>query len=413
MTKQSSGDSGGGVLTGLKVVEYAASVSGPYCARILADAGAEVLKVEPPEGDVARQRGPFPGDIPDPEKSGLFLYLNANKRGITLDIAKAEGFEVFRHLVREADILVENYPPAQAEKLGVTFADLHELNPRLIVTSVTPFGQWGPYRDLKADELVIWSMAAMTWASPGMPDRALDGEKEPPLHPNAPAAGIVTGGVGALATLLALLARDGDGMGRHVDVAGLEAVAAMTVYNWAPWVFGGVLRGRVADITAQQPNCYLPCKDGYVAITAIDRRHWKELTQIIGQPDLEDLEVFIDTQSRATNWDALEPILLEFTMARTGKELEETLQSRGVLCTRAYTIGEVFQSGQMQAREVLWAHDVDGHTALLPSPPYRFSQTPWRLRRPAPRLGEHNSEVLAQAGYRQDDLDRLKALGVL
>lgn len=413
MTQQGPSQSAEGILTGVQVVEYATSVSGPHCAKILADAGADVLKVEPLQGDVARQRGPFPDDLPDPNKSGLFLYLNANKRGMTLDITTGEGLTIFRNLLRQADILIENYPPAETERLGITFPALQEVNPRLIVTSVTSFGQWGPYRDRKADDHITWAMGGLAWATPGIPDRATDGEMEPPLHPDAPAAGIITGAVATVATLLALLARETDGMGRYVDVSAQEAVAAMAVYEVAPWSYAGILRGRLGGMYARQPNCYLPCKDGYVVITALQEDHWQELCQIIGRPELTEIEVFKDNRLRAINWDALEPILLEFTMAHPGHELERTLQSRGVPCMRAYTIGEAVHNEQVRSREALWAHDVDGHTALLPSPPYRFSQTHWRLRRPAPRLGEHTAEVLAQAGYTPEDLARLKASRVI
>ena len=413
MSQQGPSGSTEGILTGVKVVEYAASVPGPYCAKILADAGADVLKVEPPEGDVARQRGPFPDDLPDPNKSGLFLFLNANKRGITLDITKGEGLAVFRELVRRADILIENHPPAEAEGLGIAFPALQEVNTGLIVTSVTRFGQWGPYQDHKADDHITWAMGGMAWATPGLPDRATDGEREPPLHPDAPAADIIAGAVSAAATLLALMAREGDGAGRHVDTSAQEAVAAMAVYEVAPWSYGGLLRGRLSETSARQPNIYLPCKDGHVVITAMEEDHWQELCRIMGQPGLAELEVFKDSTLRANNWDALEPILLEFTMAHSGRELEETLQTRGVPCMRAYTIGEAVSSDQVRTREALWAHDVDGRTALLPAPPYRYSHTPLRLRRPAPRLGEHTAEVLGQAGYTPEEIARLKAAGVI
>src|SRR3989304_3206254 len=142
-------------LSGLKVVEYARFISGPFCAKLLADLGAEVIKVEEPgTGDEARRRGPFLNDVPHPERSGLFLYLNTNKLGITLDVGNPKGAGIFRQLVAEADILVENNPPARMKELGLDYEALREINPRLIVTSITPFGQTGPYRDYKSTNLI-------------------------------------------------------------------------------------------------------------------------------------------------------------------------------------------------------------------------------------------------------------------
>ncbi|GAG45713.1 unnamed protein product, partial [marine sediment metagenome] len=146
-----------GALEGLRVLEYARMVSGPYCAKLLADLGAEVVKIEQPSlGDPARQKGPFPGDLPHPEKSGLFLYLNTNKLGITLDVQTEEGRKLFRELAQGADILIEDSPPGRMEELGLDYESLSALNPRLIVTSITPYGQTGPYRDRKSYHLNLY-----------------------------------------------------------------------------------------------------------------------------------------------------------------------------------------------------------------------------------------------------------------
>ena len=150
-----------GALSSLRIVEVGEMVSAPYCSKLLADMGAEVVKVERPGvGDRSRTRGPFPGDKPNPETSGLFLYLNTNKRGVTLDITKPEGFEILEKLVAKADILIHNVTPPEMDRVGLTYESMRCANPKLIMTSITPFGLTGPYRDYRAEDLTIWCAVA-------------------------------------------------------------------------------------------------------------------------------------------------------------------------------------------------------------------------------------------------------------
>ena len=216
-----------GALSGLKVVEYASFVSGPYCARLLADAGAQVIKVEPPEGDEARRRGPFPDDTSDPNRSGLFMYLNINKKGVTLDLSRPEARDVFLDLLKDADVLVENNPPLIMREQGLDFPTLHALYPGLIVVSLTHFGQTGPYRDYRGDDLVATNMGGLAYSTPGLPDHVEDPMKEPPLKPATYLSDFVAGLVGAVATFLALFSRTRGGAGRQVDVSQQEAIASM------------------------------------------------------------------------------------------------------------------------------------------------------------------------------------------
>ncbi len=191
-----------GALYDLKILEYAQFISGPYCAKLMADLGAEVIKVEAPGlGDRARRYGPFPQDIPHPEKSGLFIYLNSNKKGITLDLHTTTGMKIFKELVRWADILVENNPPQFMKRLRLNYETLKEVNPRLIMISITPFGLTGPYRDYKTTELITFHMSGLGYETPGSVD---DPEKEPPLKAAGHQASFLGGTMGALLTLFAL-----------------------------------------------------------------------------------------------------------------------------------------------------------------------------------------------------------------
>ncbi|MEK7873663.1 MAG: CoA transferase, partial [Chloroflexota bacterium] len=202
----------GELLQGLRVVELGGPVAAPFCGRFMSILGAEVIKVEPPgSGDPARHHGPFLGDIPHPERSGLFLSMNVNKKSITLDVSKHEGRKLFEQVLQKADILVESNTPRQMEEWELDFQHLHEVNPRLIVTSVTPFGWTGPYRDYKAHDINVQSMGGMTEGL-GKPPR------EPLGYPFSQAA--LQGGLaGACATFVAILQRDQTGEGTHVDIS--------------------------------------------------------------------------------------------------------------------------------------------------------------------------------------------------
>jgi CoA:oxalate CoA-transferase len=167
-------------LNDLRVIEYAEMVSGPMCGKMFADMGAEVIKLEPPgRGDEARSHPPFPGDVPHPEKSGFFIYLNTSKKSLTLDPATPRGADIFKRLVADADLLIENHRPGYLESIGLGYKTLHALNPRLIVTSITPFGQSGPYRDWKGTDLIEWAMSLTGFNTPTLVD---DVEKENPLR---------------------------------------------------------------------------------------------------------------------------------------------------------------------------------------------------------------------------------------
>ena len=403
-------------LHGLKVVELGDSVAGPYCARLLADAGAEVIKVEAPEGDASRRRGPFPDDLPDPNRSGLFLYLNANKLGISMDVRSSLGKELFRDLLRDADILVENNAPRTMQELGLDFASLHEDFPNLIVTSVTPFGQTGPYRDYHADDLIAMNMGGMAYATPGLPDEVSDVDREPPLRPATYVADFAAAISASVATMLAILTRESDGLGRHVDVSAQEAVAAAMAWDLTTLIYLGVSKQRGTRLGyGLMPNCYLPCKDGYVVLTAFYEDHWTGLVEVMGSPDWAESGLFDDAVSRADHWDALRLLLLDWTMSHTGREISEATQARGIPCFPARELDQAVDEEQLSARGFLQEIELGaGRRARMPGLPFRFGDNPWPLRMPAPRLGEHTNVLLSERlGLSGAELARLNALGVI
>ena len=391
----------GAALSGLRIVEYGNLVAGPFCARLLADAGADVIKVEPPQGDESRRRGPFPKDTPDPEWSALYLYLNANKQGVLIDLENRRGLGLFQELLQQADILVVNHPPDVLDRLQLRREHLKDLNPGLVVTAITPFGLTGPYRDYAGDDLIAVSAGGLAHATPGVPDMVSDPEREPPLRANTYIGEFLAGIHAAIATMVAVMRRELTGEGCEVDVSQQEAVAMVMPWEIAHASYLEPKR-REPVVFANQPNAYLPCKDGYVVVAGFLEHHWRGIVELLGNPDWAQSEVFGDAFERARNWDALEPLILEWTMEHTGAEIAQLSQAKGVPCFPAYTVGQMVDSKHVAEREFLWTHQgPNGSTFKLPGYPVRMAATPWRLRRPAPKLGEHTAHRLFPAGDRR------------
>ena len=384
-------------LEDIRIVDYGNTSMSAHCGRLLADAGADVIKVEPTTGDPARMRGPFPDDIPDPERSGLFLLTNVNKRGMCLDLDGLDQRATFARLLEWADVLVTDLSPLKARSLGLTWRRLHRLHPRLIYASITPFGERGPYRDYLANDHVIYNMGGLAYATPGLPDHVDDPSKEPPLRPSTPIAELIAGTVGAISTLLALQLRQRDGKGRRIEVSAQEAVASVLTRDVASYAYRRLITGRRPVEAARMPNLVMPCKDGFVLLAIPYNHMWKSLVGLMGNPDWAELEVFQDSLSRAANWDALYPLLLEWTTQYSGEEIMQMTQNVGLPCFSAFTLSSVVDSDHERDRGYFWSAPVSGNkTAKVPGSPFILSETPLHMRRAAPKLGEHSEEILDQ-----------------
>ena len=404
-------------LAGVRVVEYTEMASASFCARLLGDAGADVVKVEPPKGDHYRRHGPFPdssagsGQAPDPDWSGMFLYLNANKRGVGLDLQEPRQKAAFDGLLAKADILVAGGQSAEIMEQGLRREALQHLNPGLIVAAITPFGLSGPNSGYVGDDLTAVACGGLSFSTPGVPDGVQDPAKEPPLTANTPLAELMTGVLGSAACVAALLARQLSGQGCEIDLSLQEGVAAVMPYELAHAAYHEP-KTRQPPGFALMPNVYMPCKDGYVVIMAVLDGHWRRLMEAAGSPEWGDLEVFATGRQRGENWDALEPLLLEWTMSHTGEEISRLAQERGVPCFPAYTVGQMMDSPHVAERGFIQElTSPGGRSFKLPGHPIRMSATPWRSLRPAPSLGQHTAEVMRDwLGWPEDKAQALSAL---
>ena len=400
----------------LKVVEYGNFVSGPYCTKLMADLGAEVIKVEAPRGgDEARNWGPFPGDIPHPEKSGLFLYLNTNKLGITLNLRDSLGKELFTELVKRCDILVENNPPALMPQLGLDYETLSKVNPRLVMTSITPFGQDELYCDYNASELILVNMSGIGHGTPGEVE---DIDREPPLKARALEVEFMAGMFGALATMFAIFVQQTTGVGQHVDVSAQEATAWVNFGSLSSYLYAQPNVSPVREKKGRLPFApmhVLPCKDGYVHLECLEEHQWQSFVELMGNPEWAKNELFSNRTSRAEYWDALEPLIIKLTNQWDKEKLAQVGQARGIPCTVVREAKDLLSSEQLATRNFFVEVDHPASGKLLyPGAPYQLSQTPWQVKRPAPLLGEHNLEIFCgRLGYVLEDLARMRAMKVI
>lgn len=395
-------------LDDVRVVEYGQQIAVPYCGKLLADLGAEVIKVEPPfNGDACRKRGPFLADIPGPERSGLFLYLNANKRGITLNVEKATGKEIFRKLIKNADILLEDTMPGKLGSLGLGYQNLKNTNPALVMSSVTPFGQTGPYKDYKGSDLIAWHMGGLGFVTPihtGTPDKE-------PLRVMQMAS-FLAGMTAASATMTALYVQRATGKGQQVDVSRLEAVFDCLGYYY--WPYEHRSPTRVSKF-ATAPVGFLRCKDGWVFVVGIEDHHWQAIVEMMGNPDWAKVDLFKDRFARAENWESLEPLMVEWSKQYTRVEITAMAKARKIPLGPVNSVAEVRQSAQLKERGFFtdWEHPVAGKLTC-PGAPYKLSQTPWSVRRPAPALGQHNEEVYCrELGYSREELVKMYEVGIV
>ena len=272
-----------GALSNLTVIEYSQFASGPYCGKLLADLGANVIKIETPGiGDKARSWGPFPQDLPHPEKSGLFLYLNTNKQSVTLNLETAMGAKIYTELAKRVDIIIVSNSPKELKRLGLDYESLHKSNPGLVMTSITPFGQSGPYQDYKGCDLVNFNISGMASHNPAEGVDNID--QKPPLKAPIHVPDLMTGLTAAICTVSAVISRKKSGLGQHIDLSQQEALACLGRTELAAFSYKGTQPTRKKGKKRSGAMMY-PCKDGYIVMSATEGAFWPGLLDMLGNPE--------------------------------------------------------------------------------------------------------------------------------
>lgn len=407
-------------LAGMKVLDLSHGIAGPYCTRMLAGFGADVIKIERPgEGDPARRMGPFLNDEPGPERSGLFLYLNSNKRSITLHLKSSAGAKIFKDLVKDADVVVESFRPGAMECLGLDYQVLEKINPGLVMTSISNFGQTGPYRNYKSSHLIAWGMSGGRYAYCDPPGSR-------PVQGGGWLTHYISGLFGLIGTASALYQRNESGAGQYVDVSMLTSLMLASVY---PAVMHSYRKQSLStdELTPSEQVAYgyaitpigiLPCKDGHIGVNAITNAQWELICAFFGMPEL-----FEDPEFQMKGWGMRERHLEDEAATPFSSQLMERERMELFLSATQWripfalvpTTDEILDSPQHNTRGYFEEvdHPVMGKVTM-PGAPFKMKETPWQLKRPAPLLGEDNEEVYCERlGYAKDDLVRLREQGVI
>jgi crotonobetainyl-CoA:carnitine CoA-transferase CaiB-like acyl-CoA transferase len=391
-------------LSGITVVDLTRVLAGPYCTMLLGDMGAEVVKIERPDGgDDTRGFGPpyLNGE------SAMFLAINRNKKSITLNLKQAEAKAIFTKLVERADVLVENFRPGTMANLGFDYEAVSRLNPRLIYCSISGFGQTGPYANRGGYDTIAQAMSGIMSAT-GHPDM-------PPAKAGVPIADIGTGMFAAFGIVCAYIARQHTGVGQLVDTSLLDTSIALSLVESATFLAGGELPSPLGSTHRRNaPHGAFRAKDGYIAIAADSAHFWKRFCQILGLETLLDDPRFKTNADRVAHKQQLQELVENVTATRAGHYWLEQLDAADIPCGPVNSYAEVFQDPHVLARDMLTEvnHPVAGLVKMT-GLNVKLTNTPGEMRLPAPTLGQHTHDVLHMLGYSDAAIDQFKASGAI
>jgi crotonobetainyl-CoA:carnitine CoA-transferase CaiB-like acyl-CoA transferase len=389
------------LLDGIVVLDATQVMAGPYCAMLLSDMGARVIKVEPPDGDSTRaMAGARGGD------SHAFGAVNRGKAGLVLDLAQEAGRDVFKRLARAADIVVENYRPGVMARLGLDYASLAAENPRLIYASISGFGQTGPDAGRGGFDLIAQGMTGIM---------SITGEADgPPTKAGIPVTDLGAGLFALAGILAALHWRTASGRGQHLDTSLFEAGLALSVWEATEYFSGRGVPGRLGSAHRMvAPYQAFRCSDGYINIGAANDRIFGRLAEVLGHPEWLGDARFVSATARVENRAALAALIEDVTVGRTRADWTEAFDAAGIPCGPILDYAEAFAHPQAAARTmtVPVQHPLLGEVRNIGTP-LKMSATPLDPSRRAPMLGEHTDDVLAWAGYAPDEIEQLRAAGV-
>jgi crotonobetainyl-CoA:carnitine CoA-transferase CaiB-like acyl-CoA transferase len=394
-----------GPLKGLKVIDLSHIMAGPACSMLLADMGADVIKVERiPDGDDSRRM--VPPTIVD--QSSAFLIMNRNKRGIALDLRSETGRNVLSRLLKNADVLIENFRRGTPEQMGFGYDTVHALNPRLIYCSISGFGRTGPYADRGGFDLVAQGMS-------GLMSITGEGPGHPPVKVGAPVTDITAGILACVGILAALHSRESTGKGQMVDTSLFEAGIVQTYWHSAMCFATGRAPGPMGTAhPLNAPYQAFPTSDGWVTVGAANQGNWLRLLDALEAPELRDDARFSTNANRMRNLEALTASLTPLFKRRSSAEWLHRLEQSGVPAGPVLKVGEMHADPQAIAREMILEtlHPTAGPVKAI-GLPIKFSDTPGGVRRAAPLFGQDTREVLREYGFADAEIDELTAQGAI
>jgi crotonobetainyl-CoA:carnitine CoA-transferase CaiB-like acyl-CoA transferase len=404
------------IFSDVKVLDLTWYIAGPYCTKLLADYGADVLKIEiPGQGDPARRMPPFLNDDAHPEKSLLFSHLNLNKRGITLNLKSDRGRSIIKELVKDTDILVESFSPGVMDRLGLDYESLKDLNPRLIMTSISNFGQSGPYRDFKISELILNGFHSQI--NSGEPDRF-------PLKKGGNVCLYQGGLMASLAIAGALWAGEEEGIGQFIDVSLMEVMAGdpdRKTVDLLSWAYSGqrfyTMRSEGVEwqMDTIMPKGIFPCRDGFILSSPL-LAHWTRFVALMKNPELERLQFpddVLETESEMKG--KIDILWYEWLSERTKREVMEACQAVKFFVTAVATPRDAVEDPHFKGHG-FWVevdHPVTGKQTY-PGAPIRIGPGSWQVRLPAPMIGQHNQEIYQdRLGYSKKELFEFQKTGMI
>ena len=393
------------LLEGIQILDLA-DEKASFCTKLLADMGASVIKVERPGGDLSREIGPFLGNCPHPERSLFFLHHNTNKLGITLSLEHSEGKKIFCKLADRADVVVESFSPGYLKDLGLSFEILIRTNPKLILVSVTGFGQDGPRSQYKSCDLVASACGGQMYVS-GSPST-------PPLKPFGEQSYYAASFFAAIGILLALRKRNRSGKGEHIDISLQEAVVSTLEHVMIQYFYEKTIPKRQGSLHWNNSFCILPCKDGHILMSLFQQ--WETLVEWIGSEDMaEDLkaEKYKGEEFRQNHRDHIIEVLQRWTKTHTANELFESGQLMRFPWAPVYSPKEVPENPQLKSRGffVEVGHPEMGTLIQYPGAPYKFDSRSLDRWKRAPLIGEDNVEIYQrELGLSEEELKRLSSI---